>query len=57
MITKNFKNNLNAVVNKYLKKEYSKSLECFDDLVNKFKGEALDAEQEYQLKKFMIVFF
>lgn len=57
MIIKDFKNNLKVVVNKYLKEEYSKSLECFDDLVTKFKGETLDAEQEYQLKKFMMVFF
>ena len=57
MITKDFKNNLKAVVNKYLKEEYSTSLACFDDLVTKFKGEALNAEEEYQLKKFMMVFF
>ena len=57
MIIKDFKNNLKEVVNKYFEEEYSTSVECFDELVNKFKEVELNDAQQYQLKKFMMVFF
>ena len=46
-----------CVVNKYFEEEYSTSVECFDELVNKFKEVELNDAQQYQLKKFMMVFF
>jgi hypothetical protein len=57
MINKNFKKDLKKIVNAYYKKEYNSSTDCLGMLEEKFGGEALNAEQKYQLKKFMMLFF
>lgn len=57
MINKNFKKELNRIVNIYFKKEYTDSVNCFDMLKNKFGEEILNEQQKYQLKKFMMLFF
>ena len=57
MINRNFKKDLKKIVNTYYKKEYNSSTDCLGMLEEKFGGEALNAEQKYQLKKFMMLFF
>lgn len=57
MINRKFKKDLKKIVNSYFKNEYNSSTDCFVLLKEKFEGEGLTVTQQYQLKKFMMLFF
>jgi hypothetical protein len=57
MINRKFKKGLSETVNIYFKREYNSSFNCFDMLKDEFGNEVLSEEQNYQLKKFMMLFF
>jgi len=57
MINRKFKKDLKKIVNSYYKKEYNSSTDCFELLKEKFSDKDLSEAQQYQLKKFMMLFF
>ena len=57
MINRKFKKDLKKIVNSYFKNEYDSSTDCFLLLKEKFADKALTEAQQYQLKKFMMLFF
>lgn len=56
MLKRKFKNQLKKIVKNYFEGEYSESVKVFTHLSDEFNG-VLDKEQQYQIEKFMMLFF